>query len=219
VEELRLVTAGLALTEAQQRRSFFEAQLKATRDSLTSAQRAVQQSGFNAGDIKAEPKAAAEAYARLRAEETAAEVRLQTIRRNFADGSTEVQRQSAQLSALRGQLAEAERNTQSANGPDYLSKYREFKYQETLFELLARQYEMARLDESREGALIQVIDAATAPDHKSKPQRAVVVALTVTISAVLLVLFLALRHLWRQTTRRPDVANDLVRLRKAWRPR
>ena len=47
------------------------------------------------------------------------------------------------------------------SGPDYLTKYREFKYQETLFELFARQYEIARVDESREGALIQVVDPAT----------------------------------------------------------
>ena len=46
-------------------------------------------------------------------------------------------------------------------GPDYVSKYREFKYQETLFELFARQYELARVDESREGALIQVVDSRT----------------------------------------------------------
>ncbi len=80
VDELRRLSAQLALTEAQQRRVFFEAQLKKTRDELTAAQQALQASGFNPGALKAEPKAAAEGYARLKAEVTAAEVRLQTMR-------------------------------------------------------------------------------------------------------------------------------------------
>ena len=56
-------------------------------------------------------------------------------------------------------------------GLDFLRKTREVKYNETLFEILARQYEAARLDEAREGALIQVVDRATPPDHKSWPPR------------------------------------------------
>ena len=82
VEELRRLTGVLALSEAQQRRAFFEVRLKQTRDQLTLAQQALQASGFNQGALKADARAAAEGYAKLRAEATAAEVRLQALRRS-----------------------------------------------------------------------------------------------------------------------------------------
>lgn len=173
VDELRRVTAGLAMTEAQQRRVFFEQQLKQSRDRLVLAQQALQNSGFNGGALKAEPKTTAESYARLRSEVAAAEVRLQVTQGSLTDSSPEVRQQRATLAALRDQLALVERATDSVErGSDYMSRYREFKYQETLFDLNARQFELARVDEAREGALIQVVDEATVPEKKSRPRRA-----------------------------------------------
>ncbi len=198
VEELRRLTGSIAITEAQQRRLFFERQLAQTRDKLTVAQQALQASGFSQGAIKAEPKAAAEGYARLKAEVTSAEVRLQTMRGTLVDDTPEVRQQQATVAALRSQLARLEQAGDTAGGPDYVGKYREFKYQETLFELFARQYEMARVDESREGALIQVVDAATTPERKSKPKRAIVALATTLATALVLMAFVFLRHSWRQ---------------------
>lgn len=56
-------------------------------------------------------------------------------------------------------------------GGDYVSNYRNFKYYETLFELFAKQYEVARVDESREGAVIQVLDVAHRPSTRVNPRR------------------------------------------------
>jgi uncharacterized protein involved in exopolysaccharide biosynthesis len=195
VEELRRLTGELALTEAQQRRAFFEAELKKTRERLAHAQQALQQSGFNPGALKTEPKAAAEAYARVKAEATAAEVKLQTLRRSMAESSAEVQQQQALLGALRTQLSKLE----SADRPDasdvgYIGRYREYKYQESLFELFSRQFEAARLDESREGSLIQVVDPATPPEYKSKPKRAFIAAGVALITGLLLALGLIFTH-------------------------
>lgn len=187
VDELRRVTAGLAVTEAQQRRVFFEQQLQKSRDSLALAQKALQASGFNAGALKAEPKAAAEGYGKLKAETTAAEVRLQVTRGTLTDSAPEVRQQQATVAALREQLAKAEQATAPNSGPDYIGRYREFKYQETLFELYARQFELARVDESREGALIQVVDLATPAERKSKPKRAIVAG-SVTLAAALILM-------------------------------
>lgn len=174
VEGLRQLTSTLAVSEAQQRRVFFEQQLEQTKDKLTKAQVALQSSGFSQGALKAEPKAAAEGYARLRAEATGAEVRLQSMRRMLAEGAPELLQQQATLAALRDQLARVEQRDTAGNDSGYVGKYREFKYQETLFELFARQYELARVDESREGGLIQVVDVATPPERKSKPKRSLI---------------------------------------------
>lgn len=196
VSELRRLTGELALTEAQQRRAFFEAELKKTREQLAQAQNALQQSGFNPGALKVEPKAAAEAYARIKAGATAAEVKLQTLRRSMAESSTEVQQQRALLDALQNQLSKLESTDRpDASDAGYMDRYREYKYQESLFELFSRQFEAARLDESREGSLIQVVDEATPPEHKSKPKRAFIAAGAAFLAGLLLVIGIAARHL------------------------
>lgn len=200
VEELRLFTSALAVTEAQQRRVFFEKQLELSRDRLAQAQQALLASGFNPDALKAEPRAAAEAYARLKAEATAAEVRLQVLRGSLADGAMEIRQQQTTLSQLQGQLARSQQASDSPKGPDYVGKYREFKYQEALFELYARQFELARVDESREGALIQVVDRATPPEKKSKPNRAVAALGALVVTLVLLVLVVSLLAYRRQSS-------------------
>jgi len=193
VDELRRLTSVLAVSEAQQRRMFFERELKEARDQLNAAQQALQASGFNPGALRAEPRAAADSYARLKAELTAAEVRAQVLRGSMSDTSPEVQRELAKVSALRSQLGRLEQATEANADPGYLSKYREFKYRETLFELFARQYEIARVDESREGALIQVVDFAMAPEYKSKPKRGFI-AVGATLGSLLLIGMLLILH-------------------------
>lgn len=172
IEELRQITATLAVTEAQQRRVFFEQLLKESQQRLVVSQQALQASGFNPGALKVEPKAAAEAYARIQAEVSAAEVRLQTLRGSLADATPEVSQQQAMLVALRGQLSKVQQSgsaSTAGDAPDYVSRYRAFKYEETLFDLYARQFELARVDESRDGGFIQVVDPAAPPEKQSWP--------------------------------------------------
>ncbi len=201
VEELRRVTSTLAVTEAQQRRMFFEKQLQAVQVRLTEAQRALESSGFSRGALRAEPKAAAEGYARLKAELTAGEVRLQAMRRNLADSAMEVQQQLAALAALRDQLGRLEQSDVSTDGNDYVGRYRNFKYQEKLFELMAQQFELAKIDESREGALIQVVDQAQPPEHKSAPRRGMIGATVAALAFAGLGLWFVARHVRRLSPR------------------
>lgn len=177
VEGLRFMTNRLAVTEAQQRRAFFENKLQETKEHLTNAQIALQGTGYNPDALKAEPTATAESYARLRAEVTAAEAKLQSLRHSLAPGAPEMAQQQAVLDTLRAEMSRMEKadTNPSGKGADYISKLREFKYQETLFELFSRQYEAARVDESREGVLVQVVDPAAPPDRKSKPKRTLII--------------------------------------------
>ena len=200
VAELRRLSNELALTEAQQRRRFFESQLDATRKKLEQAQAGLQASGLSQGVLRAEPKAAAENYARLRAEAEASAVRLRMLRVSLADAAPEVQQQLGMLAALRERLAQAELNTDSGGSTSYLSVFREFKYQESLFDLLSRQFEMARVDEARDGTLLQVVDAAQPPERRSRPRRTELVTMTAAVSLVLLVLIVLARLAWRRMT-------------------
>ncbi|PTT75051.1 lipopolysaccharide biosynthesis protein [Pelomonas sp. HMWF004] len=197
VEELRWVTNNLALTEAQQRRAFFEQQLRQTKESLLTAQAQVQKTGFTAGALKSEPKAAAEAYARTKAEIAAVEIRLGILRKTLTGNAPEVQQQASALSGLRGQLAQLERPAESPGNQDYVSAYREFKYQEALFEVFSKQFELAKLDEAREGTLIQVLDPATPPERRSKPKRSMIALGAAVGAGFALTAFFALRGMRR----------------------
>jgi tyrosine-protein kinase Etk/Wzc len=63
------------------------------------------------------------------------------------------------------------------SGLEYLRKLRDVKYNETVFELLAKQFEIAKIDEAKEGQAIQVVDPAIEPDKKSKPKRSLIVVI------------------------------------------
>lgn len=202
VEELRRMTSVLAVSEAQQRRVFFEKQMQDAKAKLVTAQVELQQSGITAGAIKTEPRTAAEEYARLRAQATAADVKLQTLRASLAETAPEVHQQATLLQALHSKLDQIEASTQSdTTAPDYVGKYREFKYEETLFELLAKQYELARVDESREGALIQVVDPALPAERRSSPRRGLIALGAALVAAAAMGAVLSLRERRRTAPR------------------
>ncbi|MBL8327728.1 MAG: lipopolysaccharide biosynthesis protein [Rubrivivax sp.] len=217
VDLLKSLTSTLTLTEAQQRRAFFEQQLERTRNSLTEAQQALARSGFSTGSLRAEPRASAEGYARLRAETTSLEVRLQALRRSLTDSAPEVQQLLAALASMRGQLAGMETGNADSANADYIARYREFKYQETLLEGLARQYELARLDESREGALIQIVDAAKVPEKRSRPKRRFIAAAAVAGSFGVLLVAVVGVHLFRRAMLDPLHSETLARAKAAIR--
>lgn len=202
VQELRRLTTELALTEAQQRRKFFEAQLDSTRAKLTEAQARLQASGVDRGVLQTEPRAAAETYGRLRAEVEAAEVILRRLRVSMTENAPEVRQQTSALAALRERLSEAERSTKVGQANTaYIAAYRDMKYQETLFELFSRQFELARVDEAREGAVVQVVDVARTPERRSKPKRAELTLIGVAAGFLLSIIFVLARARWRQVGR------------------
>lgn len=195
VDELRTVTARLAITEAQQRRVFFEQRLTETKARLVAAQTALGSSALSPGALKAEPRTAAEGYAKLRADLTVAQVRLQVLRGSMAESAAEVQQQLATVRALAQQVSAVESTgSQERDSADYVGRYREFKYQETLFDLFARQLELARVDESREGSLIQVVDPGQPAEKRHWPRRSLFAAGGAALAFALAAATLLWRH-------------------------
>lgn len=210
ITELEALMKRLALTEAQQRRVFFEKQLEQAREGLKRAQQALAAVGVSENVLKAEPKAAAEGVARLKAAITTKEVQLSAMRGYLTETSPDFRQAQQELGALRAQLARAENSAPdlpaTAAAQDYISRFRDFKYQETLFELMARQYEIARLDEAREGALIQVVDAAVAPERKSRPKRALIAVVTTLVAGLALLAWIFVRRAWQSQAATPQGA-------------
>lgn len=194
VEELSHLLNRLAVTEAQQRRLFFEKQLSETKIKLTEAEKSLAASGVTVAALNANPTFALEGPARLRAQATAQEVKIAAMRSYLTDSAPEFRQALSELAAIRSQLAQAEREQAGTgkynNGGDYINKYREYKYQENLFELFTRQFEIAKIDESREGAVIQIVDPAQPPERKSKPKRMLIAAASSIASfLILLIIF------------------------------
>lgn len=219
VQELTQLLGRLAVTEAQQRRLFFEKQLKDTKERLTQAEQALQASGVNMSALKANPQAAVEGLAQLQAGITAQEVKVATMRSYLTENAPDFRQAMTELNALRAQLRKAEASqpkTGAESDSDYVAKFRDFKYHETLFELFAKQYELARVDESREGAVIQVVDTAQPPDRKSKPKKAVIAVLATLATGFALLLFVFVRQALRNAAQDAETATKLQQLRAAW---
>lgn len=214
VEELGHLTDGLAITEAQQRRAFFEKQLQAAKNNLEKAQLALGKVGVAESVIKSSPEAVLASVAELRAQVTAQEIKLSTMRGYLTEQSPEFRLAQRQLASLRAQLAQADR-TDSADGArrdEYLNRFRDFKYQEALFELLAKQLESARLDEAREGSLVQVVDVAVPPESRSSPRRTLIAVITTLASGMFLLLAVFAREGLRGARDNPESAAKLDRI-------
>ena len=214
VEELGNLLGRLAVTEAQQRRVFFEKQLQITKENLFKADLALKSSGISSSVLKSSPSSAVEAVARLKAGISVQEVKLGSMRNYLTENSPEFKQAMNELGSLKTQLAKAEKEEPaSQGGSNYVDRYREFKYQETMFELFAKQFELAKVDESREGALIQVLDFAEPPERKSKPKKAMIAIIAAFASGIALLLFVFVRSALKNAAQDEETKRRLTKLK------
>ncbi len=200
VEELHKLTSTLAVTEAGQRRLFFERQLQQTKDRLADAEVQLRQAIDSGGlvSVDAQGRAAVETVARLRAQVSAKEVQIGAMRAYATPDNPDMRRAEQELASLRRELARLETGLPSgakevvaasdggkpASGVSNIRLLREVKYQEVLFELMAKQYELARVDESKEAPVIQVMDRAVPPERRSSPRRTLMVVVAFLLASV-----------------------------------
>ncbi len=189
VSELYSQTNRLALTESAQRRLFFERQMETEKKSLADAETALRSTQERTGvlQVNSQVESVIQAMARLRAEIVSREVLLSSLKKAATLQNPEVIRQETELSSMREQLRKLEASSGDSQhigdpvipvsrlpkaGLAYVRALRDVKYHETLFELLSKQYEAARIDEAKDTPLIQVVDSAVPPEKKSWPPRA-----------------------------------------------
>jgi tyrosine-protein kinase Etk/Wzc len=229
VEELDKLNNTLAITESSRKRLFFEKQVKATRDNLVAAELGMKQTQERTGLIQPEAQGQAiiMAASNLRAQVTAAEVKLQSMGSFATPQNPDYQKLQQNLTSLRAQLAKFQGSGQQGRGDimvptgklpetglEYLRKMRDLKYQETLFELLSKQFEIAKIDEAKEAALIQVVDKALVPEQKSKPKRALIVILATLMAFFLGVLLAFVREASARASLDPASAERMNLLRR-----
>jgi tyrosine-protein kinase Etk/Wzc len=216
VDELRSLMNKLALSEAQQRRSFFEKKIKEAKENLSSAEESLRRTGITTGTLKTSPAAAIEVVARLRANLIVQEIKIATMRGYLAETSPEFMQSLKELLVLKEQLSNAEKSDSNSGDGLYVSRYREFKYQESLYELFSKQYELARIDESREGAVVQVLDVAQIPEKKSKPKIALLTFIATCSTGLLLLLFIFTKQYLHKIFKKPELILKLKKLSSTW---
>lgn len=224
VPALSRMMGSLALSEAQQRRVFFEKQLEKTQNDLSAAEIGFRQDQQRGGIVATEALAetSVKAGAALRAQIAQKEVQLQALRSFATDQNPDLQRAVSELGALRGQLRQLEQGggSMSSNptaGMQAVKSYRDVKVLQAKLEVMVKQYEMARLDEAREGPLLQVVDPATAPEKKSKPKRALILILATLAAGFLGLIFALARRALRKVNESPEQGESMAAFRRAWR--
>jgi uncharacterized protein involved in exopolysaccharide biosynthesis len=228
IEELYKLTQKLAVTEASQRRLFLENQLQTVKNGLAQAEVELKKTQESTGLIRIEEQGRAiiESVARLQAQVAAKTVQLRAMRSFATEQNPEVQVVQQELAGLEAQLNKSEREQKlgGANvlvptgripqaGLEYVRKFRDVKYYETIFELLAKQYEMAKLDEARDTSLVQVLDKAVEPEQRSSPARARIVIGTALSFGVLAALLAFAIEAWRKVQTDP---RQMQRLHLLW---
>jgi capsule polysaccharide export protein KpsE/RkpR len=215
-DELRIFTQTLAVTEASQRRLFYEEQLKQAKETLVAAELAFQQVQQQKGLVQLDAQAGAmiQGIAALRAQVSAKQVEVQTLRSYSTEQNPNVQLAERELTSLQ---AEENRLEQSSHSPgiaglglgnvpvaglEYLRAAHELAYRQALFDMLLKQYDAARLDESKDAAIIQVVEPAIEPDRKM-PQRRILIVLIASFLGFITGCFLALA-IWMKERAQAD---------------
>lgn len=235
VDELYSMNSHLAITEAAQRRVFFDEELADEKNALTIAENDLRQTAEKTGVIQlgGQAESTVVALARVRAEIASREVALSAMRTFATEQNPNTVRIQEEINSLRDQLAKLEGDPRNpelsilgipagrvpAISLEYLRKLRDVKYHESLFELLSKQYEAARIDEAKAAPIIQVVDRAVPPDKKSGPHRLLVTLGCGFIGFFLGSLFAAVARALRHAAEVPEYAIKLARLRSGFRLR
>lgn len=226
VNELMKLTRVLAVTEASQRRMFFERQLELSKDRLAQAEMTLKGALDTGGviSVDSDSRAIVETVGRVRAQISAKEIELASIRASLTPSNPEYRRIEHELSSLRAELSKLENGRphsaggleeggRNQRGLENIKMLRDVKYYQMLYELLVKQYEAARLDEAKDSSIIQVLDPALEPERKFKPKRSIIVVLSFFSALVLAVLMAFFFEAKQRALRTPDGLAQWERLK------
>lgn len=224
VEEMKKLLSTLAVTEASQRRLFFENQLQTSKAKLSDAESALKLALDTRGvvSVDGQSRALVDTVARLRAQISAKDIELNAMQAFVTVNNQEYKRVQQEVTSMRAQLARLEngsptvdeqgKQAEKQGGLDNIKILRDVKYYEMLYELLAKQYEIARLDEAKDAPLIQVVDKAVEPEYKAGPNRTRIVIIAGLLGLLTAILW-ALTSEAMKSKRHPEYENKLRELK------
>lgn len=196
VTELIDLTKVLAVTDAAKRRMFYEGEFEKAKNNLAGAEVALRKSLDTHGviSVDADSRVMVETVGRLRAQVSAKEIQLNSMSAFVTSNNPEYKKVQQELGSLKAELSKLENgrgkdelgeqksNEAPAAGLENIKLLRDLKYYQMLYELLAKQYEIARIDEAKDPAIIQVLDPAVEPERKNGPKRTILVIVVFILS-------------------------------------
>lgn len=218
VSELDRLVVDLNTSAAHRERIFLEDRLKSVKQDLdTSAREFSKFSSDNTAiDLKEQGKAMVEAAATLQGHLIAAQSELEGLRQIYADNNVRVRAVRARIGELQAKLKQMSDGDLSAEGTAgndnlypsirklpllgvrYAELYRANKIQETVYELLTQQSELAKVQEAKETPSVKVLDAAQLPERKSFPPRLLIMFLGTFLSAAIGTVWVLGKSSWDQ---------------------
>jgi uncharacterized protein involved in exopolysaccharide biosynthesis len=227
VEELDRLMQTLAVSEASQRRLFFEKQLASAREQLVNAELALRKAIETKGiaGVDAQSRAVVSTAEQLRAQIAVREIQIDAMRSFATQQNPDAVRLRQEVASMKSELAKLEGGRPEANGNsspaglDNIRKLREVKFLEFTTELLTKQYELAKIDEAKDAILIQLVDSALPPDEKSRPKRTTIVLASALAATILAVLLAFAAEAMDRARKNPESAGRLSALRQhlRWR--
>jgi uncharacterized protein involved in exopolysaccharide biosynthesis len=217
VAELDRLVAQVSTSSAHRERVFLEERLTAVKLELDRAAHDFSEfaSKNTAIDIPAQGKAMVEAAATLQGELIAAESQLRGLQAIYTDQNVRVRALQARVTELRAQLGKLGGSSDAGNpevkndpsyyppirqipllGVTYANLYRQNKIEETVYELLTQQYELAKVQEAKETPSVKVLDVAVVPTKRSFPPRFLIICVVVIVGLSAASMLLLARESW-----------------------
>lgn len=216
VIELNRLAAELNSSDAHRERLFLEDRIQSAKQELDRASLALSRFSSKSAmvDPEGQSRSMMDAAARVQGELIVAQTDLKGYQQIYSDDNIKVRTAKARIGELQAQLTNLLGTSSAADasqpgaypsmralpllGYQYSDLYREAKIQETVYEFLTQQYEMAKIQEAKELPTVRVMDPAVPPERKSGPSRILVVALSLLGASTLACFWIVGRKAWEQ---------------------
>jgi capsule polysaccharide export protein KpsE/RkpR len=215
LDELNKLVITTSTSAARRERIFIEQRLASVTRDLEQAQLNLSEfsSRNSTIDIKEQTRATVDAGARLEGEMLSAQAELESLRQLYGDANIRVRETEARIATLKRELEHMAGSSTSA-GADandelspqlrqlprlavpYADLYRKVRTQETVFDLLTQEYELARIEEAKDIPAVSVIDAPAVPEKKSFPPRLMFALLLTAVSVAATAAWLLAQNAW-----------------------
>lgn len=222
VTELDRLVALLATSAARRERQFLEGRLQGVKQELEQSEIELGQfsSKNTTLDLTEQAKAMLDAAAKVQAQLIAAQTEVQALRQTYTDSNVRVRAAQARVHELQSKLNQlggqgpGRRQMSSAQTSDfeypsirqlpvlgvaYADLYRRTKIAEIVYELLTRQYELAKVEEAKEIPTVKELDIPVVPQKKSFPPRGLVIFLGTLLVLSLAGGWILGRQAWEET--------------------
>lgn len=211
-------------SSAHRESEFIEKRLVEVKDKLYRAQEAMSEfsSTHATIDLKEQGRATVESQAKLQAALIVAKSDLESLQQIYGDASIRVQVARARIAELERELSKmggtaaplvdasttagATDSSSSSYLPlrqvprlavPYANLYRELRVQETVYDLLTQQYEIARIQEAKDIPVVNIIDGPGIPEKKSFPPRALLSLASTLVIVIVAAWVILKRHYWQ----------------------